>query len=97
MDNPLTHSERYAAADLIKWSSELLQRGQACPGRLIFVAGLVEGDLLGHSTHGLQLLAALSRELEAGSMTTTGEPEIIADRGATVTWHIAATCPVPGW
>jgi L-lactate dehydrogenase len=84
----MTHSERYAAADLIKWSSELLQGAGLAPERANTVAEiLVEADLLGHSTHGLQLLATYLRELEAGSMTTTGEPEILADGGAAITWN----------
>ncbi|GIK38426.1 MAG: lactate dehydrogenase [Chloroflexota bacterium] len=81
-------AERYAATDLIKWSSELLQRAGLAPERANTVAEvLVEADLLGHSTHGLQLLAVYLRELEAGSMATAGEPEIITDRGAAITWH----------
>lgn len=88
MDNYLTDSERYAATDLIKWASELLQRAGLAPERASIIAEiLVEADLLGHSTHGLQLLATYLTELEAGSMAAAGEPEIIADRGAAVTWH----------
>ena len=48
--------------------------------------GLVEADLLGHSTHGLQLASAYLGELEAGTMTPRGEPETVADRGGAVTW-----------
>jgi LDH2 family malate/lactate/ureidoglycolate dehydrogenase len=47
---------------------------------------LVEADLLGHTTHGLQLAPAYLADLESGSMTPRGEPEVVADRGATVTW-----------
>ncbi|MCK6626565.1 MAG: Ldh family oxidoreductase [Anaerolineae bacterium] len=84
----MSHSERYNATDLINWSSELLQRAGLAPERAHTVAEiLVEADLLGHSTHGLQLLATYLRELEAGSMTTTGEPEIVADHGAAITWN----------
>jgi LDH2 family malate/lactate/ureidoglycolate dehydrogenase len=47
---------------------------------------LVEADLLGHTTHGLQLAPAYLADLESGAMTARGEPEVVADRGATVTW-----------
>src|SRR5690606_12456527 len=47
---------------------------------------LTEADLMGHSTHGLQLLAAYLGELEAGKMAAQGEPEVIADHGAALTW-----------
>jgi L-lactate dehydrogenase len=47
---------------------------------------LVEGDLLGHTTHGLCLLALYLGELERGSMAKTGEPRVVADFPAAVTW-----------
>lgn len=44
------------------------------------VAGiLVEGDLLGHTTHGLQLLAPYLAEIEGGRMQRSGEPHVIAE------------------
>jgi LDH2 family malate/lactate/ureidoglycolate dehydrogenase len=49
-------------------------------------AGLVEADLFGHTTHGLQLAGAYLAELESGGMTGRGEPDVVADRGAAVTW-----------
>jgi L-lactate dehydrogenase len=42
---------------------------------------------MGHSTHGLQILAAYLRELEAGLMTKEGEPDIMADSGSAITWN----------
>jgi L-lactate dehydrogenase len=47
---------------------------------------LVEGDLLGHTTHGLALLPAYLDDVEKQKMTRTGEPEVIADFPAAVTW-----------
>jgi LDH2 family malate/lactate/ureidoglycolate dehydrogenase len=48
--------------------------------------GLVEGDAYGHSTHGLTLLADYVEELDAGKMTASGRPEVLADAGAAATW-----------
>lgn len=48
--------------------------------------GLVEGDLYGHSTHGLALLADYVDEIAAGTMATEGRPETVADLGAVATW-----------
>jgi LDH2 family malate/lactate/ureidoglycolate dehydrogenase len=78
---------RYGAADLIKFTTALFAAA-GCDGDkpATIAAGLVEADLLGHTTHGLQLAPAYLRELEAGTMTPSGEPEVVADRGATVTW-----------
>jgi LDH2 family malate/lactate/ureidoglycolate dehydrogenase len=47
---------------------------------------LVEADLMGHDTHGLNLLALYLGELESGSMTREGDPEVLADLAAAVTW-----------
>ena len=73
-------------------------------GRLLTAAGLpaavasdvaevlVEGDLLGHDTHGLALLAPYLAEIEKGSMTSSGEPEVVSERSTVATWdgrHLA--------
>ena len=47
---------------------------------------LVDGDLLGHTTHGLALLPGYLRELESGSMRKEGAPTVVASRPAAVTW-----------
>src|SRR4051794_34118909 len=80
-------SERYAADDLVLFAAQLLQKGGLPVERVRIVAEiLVEADLMGHSTHGLNLLAPYLRELESGAMAKEGEPEIIADQGAAITW-----------
>ncbi|MBP0447297.1 Ldh family oxidoreductase [Roseomonas sp. SSH11] len=48
---------------------------------------LVEADMLGHDTHGLALAPRYLDAIEAGAMKTTGEPEVVNDRGACVTWN----------
>lgn len=47
---------------------------------------LVEGDLMGHTTHGLALLPGYLADIEKGGMTKAGEPRVIADFPAAVTW-----------
>lgn len=47
---------------------------------------LVEGDLLGHTTHGLALLAPYLAELASGKMTRAGLPEVVSDFPAAITW-----------
>jgi LDH2 family malate/lactate/ureidoglycolate dehydrogenase len=78
---------RYRAADLIDFAASLFAAA-GCDGdkpRTI-AEGLVEADLLGHTTHGLQLAPVYLNDLESGSMAARGEPEVVADRGAAVTW-----------
>ena len=50
------------------------------------VRGLMEADLLGHTTHGLALLADYIEEISAGRMETRGRPETVHERGAAATW-----------
>lgn len=78
---------RYRAADLVGYATALFAAA-GCDGDKppVIAAGLVEADLLGHTTHGLQLAPAYLRELESGAMSPRGEPDVVADRGAAVTW-----------
>jgi L-lactate dehydrogenase len=55
---------------------------------------LVEGDLLGHTTHGLALLPGYLRELDAGAMRKSGEPAITHARPAAQAWD-GARLPGP--
>jgi LDH2 family malate/lactate/ureidoglycolate dehydrogenase len=56
---------------------------------------LIEGDLLGHSTHGLALLAPYLAELASGKMTREGLPELVSDCPAAITWD-GKRLPGPG-
>lgn len=47
---------------------------------------LVEGDLLGHTTHGLALLAPYLGEIASGSMRVDGAVQVIGERAATALW-----------
>ncbi|MDR5835812.1 Ldh family oxidoreductase [Caballeronia sp. LZ034LL] len=47
---------------------------------------LLDGDLMGHDTHGLALLPGYIGEIERGTMTCSGEPEVISERGASLLW-----------
>jgi len=47
---------------------------------------LVEGDLLGHWTHGLRLLPAYLEHIQAGGMALEGSYEVVAERGAVALW-----------
>jgi LDH2 family malate/lactate/ureidoglycolate dehydrogenase len=78
---------RYAAADLLELGTTLLARAGLAVDRARVVADvLVEGDLLGHTTHGLALLPRYLDELHHGRMETAGEPETLNDRGSALTW-----------
>jgi len=78
----------YQADALADFAAALLEAAGLASERAQTVGQiLLEGDLLGHDTHGLALLAPYAEELLAGRMTAAGEPEIVSDRGPTVAWH----------
>lgn len=78
---------RFDAAALQEFARQLLQRSGMPADRAADVADiLVEGDLLGHDTHGLQLLPTYMAEIEGGGLTLTGEPLVLADQGAVLAW-----------
>ena len=77
----------FDAADLHAFASTLLEKSGLAKTRADCVAEmLLEGDLLGHTTHGLQLLGAYLGEIEKGEMATSGEPEIVSDHGGAQVW-----------
>ena len=47
---------------------------------------LVEADLLGHDTHGLDQLAGYLQQIEEGRLATSGDPAVVADLGSALTW-----------
>ena len=82
-----TPEKRYSADDMISFATELLQHAGIALDRAHVIAEiLAEGDLMGHTTHGLQLLAAYLTNLEAGTMAKDGDPIVIADKGSAITW-----------
>jgi LDH2 family malate/lactate/ureidoglycolate dehydrogenase len=47
---------------------------------------LIEADLLGHDTHGLQLLVPYMQELQKGTMTAGGDHTVVTERSSVATW-----------
>jgi LDH2 family malate/lactate/ureidoglycolate dehydrogenase len=80
-------SARYAASALIEFARALLEHaGLGSDQARIVAEVLVEADLLGHTTHGLALLAPYLAEIERGAMTKSGAPRVLADFPSAVTW-----------
>jgi LDH2 family malate/lactate/ureidoglycolate dehydrogenase len=78
---------RYCAAGLTAFAQQLLTGAGLPQDKADAVAAiLVEGDLLGHTTHGLALLGPYLGELESGSMERDGSPAVVQDQPAAVTW-----------
>ena len=78
---------RHQPAALIDLAAGLLaSAGIAADRAGVIAALLVEADLMGHTTHGLALLPGYLDELAAGTMTGSGEPDVLRDTGPCLTW-----------
>lgn len=78
---------RYGAEDLRLAAAHMLVAAGMDSAMAADVADtLVEGDLLGHDTHGLALLAPYLAELASGSMNTRGTCRVVSERAASALW-----------
>ena len=85
---------RYPADALRAYAFALLTRAGLAEERARVVAEiLVEGDLLGHDTHGLALLAPYLGEIERGAMASRGDLVVVNERPAALLWD---GCRLPG-
>ena len=77
----------YRAESLRELATTLLTHAGLNPTMAPSVAStLVEGDLLGHDTHGLALLPGYLKELQSGSMAANGHYQVISDKPAVAVW-----------
>ena len=84
---PPASSLRYPADALVAFGHALLRESGVRDDIASDVATvLVEGDLLGHNTHGLALLPAYLAEIAKGSMAKSGAPTVVNSRAATQAW-----------
>ncbi len=78
---------RFDVNEMICFAKALCMAGGMAQAPAADVASvLVEGDLLGHDTHGLQLLASYVSAVQAGTMLGAGEPQVLAERASVLTW-----------
>ena len=77
----------FDADALTTWARALLEARGVELGKADAVARiLIEGDLLGHDTHGLALLGPYLRKLDQGELLGHGEVEVLSDRPAALLW-----------
>ena len=78
---------RYANEDLLTLATSLMhQAGLDTTKAKVVAQTLIEADLLGHDTHGLELLPRYLDEILSGSMATEGDYTIIRDKPAAQVW-----------
>src|SRR5882672_9715221 len=81
------NQRRYPVEHLLRFAKSLLLAAGLVEDRAGDVAEvLLEGDLLGHTTHGLALLPNYLAALANGTMEKNGEPIVLADHDAALTW-----------
>lgn len=79
---------RFESGQLLAFGKSLLISTGLAEERAHDVAEvLLEGDLLGHTTHGFALLPSYLKALADGSMEKQGEPQIIADHVSSLAWN----------
>ncbi|MBB4124600.1 Ldh family oxidoreductase [Martelella radicis] len=77
----------FTASDLVAFASEALAKAGLSQRFCQTVASiLVEGDLMGHTTHGLALLPAYLASMAKDGMTLEGDPEVLNERPAAALW-----------
>ena len=80
-------SERYAYDSLITYATNLCTAlGLSQSRAAIHAKVLVEADLMGHTTHGLAMLAGSLGGLEGGRLTLKGDPSVLTDSGSVLLW-----------
>ena len=79
--------QKFDVAALLNFGKSLLTSAGLSEDRAQDVAEvLLEGDLLGHTTHGFALLPAYLKALVDGSMEKQGEPIVVSDHESALTW-----------
>lgn len=86
MNDPLPPT-RYDAVELRSFGIALLTAKGMKEDRASDVAEvLLEADLLGHTTHGFNLLGPYLQAIEENNFELEGDPAVLADYGSAVTW-----------
>lgn len=80
-------TDRYAAAQLTEFAAALfMQVGLEEEKARVTADVLLEGDLMGHTTHGLALLAPYLDQAASGAMVGEGTPFVVNDSPAAQAW-----------
>ena len=83
----MTDDFRFSADGLTDFTRRLFEACGLDADKAGVCAGiLVEADILGHVTHGLNLAGPYLKDLAAGKMAADGGYEVVRDRGAVAVW-----------
>lgn len=80
-------SARQDVRSLNRFAARLFEKAGMPADRAARVAALlIDADMMGHDTHGLNLAPQYLAALAAGEMPATGEPKRLSDTGPVVLW-----------
>ncbi|KAA2213230.1 Ldh family oxidoreductase [Teichococcus oryzae] len=83
----MSAAPRFEAAALVTATAGIFAAaGVEADKARVMAEVLVESDLMGHVTHGLGLMPKYMEEIAAGNMRLSGDPEVLSDHGAALTW-----------
>lgn len=89
-------TQRYEVTGLTRFAADLfLRAGLDAEKARVTAEILLEGDLLGHTTHGLALLPQYLDAATSGLMIGRGAPEVLASTTVVETWD-GMRLPAPG-
>src|SRR5947199_10793813 len=76
---------------LLRLANRIVTVGGSAPAEAATVAEhLVEANLRGHDSHGVGMLVAYVRDLEAGTLKVNRTPQVVSDAGAISVWDAQA-------
>src|SRR3954453_9834203 len=76
---------------LSTFASPVVAAGGSARDEAAIVADhLVEANLRGHDSHGVGMLVAYVRDLEAGTLKVNRTPQVVSDAGAISVWDADA-------
>lgn len=84
VENPMKHYPINVLHDFCQ--SLLVAHGLSQDKASSIAETLIRGESFGSPTHGLALLPTYIREIESGGMTIEGQPTVVVDHGACLSW-----------
>jgi len=80
-------TDRYHRSELVSFAGALFHAAGMPQSRAKVVASLlIDADCMGHDTHGLNLAAHYLNHLDEGRMLADGEPDVVNDFAACLSW-----------
>ena len=88
-------NSRYHLEELTSFTRELFQWAGLPGDRAAATARLlIRADLMGHTTHGLQLCGPHIKQFQSGDWSGSGAIDVVSDKGAAILWDANYVAPM---